>query len=273
MPLIPGMHDKTVDLEDHHIGFSEGQENGPALVLIHGLSGRRDSFLPVIPALLEKFHLFAIDQRGHGLSGMTPGHYALKDYVSDLIGVLRTLFTEPVFVWGQSLGAAVTIEAAVEAPELFRAVVLEDPPLGRSKSRSALQDIFPKWHTLASSTLSVDEIEARLAGLDMGFAGAAARYKAETLHQLDPDVLQFAIEEKIFVDYDNAAALAAVRPPALLMQADPDRGGIISDEALESMRPLPTDMRHLRFAGSGHKVHADQPDKALEAVLEFFGGN
>ena len=269
MPLIPEMHDKTVDLGDHHIGFSEGIENGPALVLIHGLSGRRDSFMPVIPALLEKFHLFAIDQRGHGLSGMTPGHYGIEDYSSDLIGFLRTLFTEPVFVWGQSLGAAVTIQAAADVPELFRAVVLEDPPLGRSKSRSALHDIFPKWHELASSTLSVDEIEARLAGLDMGFAGAAARYKAETLHQLDPDVLQFAIEDRIFPGYDNAAALKRVTSPALLMQADPDFGGIISDEAIAAMQPLPANIQHRKFAGSGHKVHADQPEKALDAVLGF----
>jgi pimeloyl-ACP methyl ester carboxylesterase len=273
MPLIPGMHDKTVDLEDHHIGFSEGQENGPALVLIHGLSGRRDSFLPVIPALLDKFHLFAMDQRGHGLSGITPGHYAIQDYSSDLIGVLRTLFTEPVFVWAQSLGAAVTIEAAVEAPELFRAVVLEDPPLGRSKSRSSLVSIFPVWHELASSSLSVDEIEQRLAGLNMQGTGAAARYKAETLHQLDPDVLQFAIEDRIFPGYDNAATLQRVAPPALLMQADPDFGGIISDEAIAAMQPLPANIRHRKFGGSGHKIHGDQPEKVLEAVLAFLGKN
>jgi pimeloyl-ACP methyl ester carboxylesterase len=273
MSLIPGMHDKTVDLEDHHIGFSEGPENGPVLVLIHGLSGRRDSFLPVIPTLLDRFHLFSMDQRGHGLSGMKPGHYAIQDYTADLIGVLRTMFTEPVFVWGQSLGAAITIEAVVEAPELFRAVVLEDPPLGRSKSRSSLVSIFPVWHELASSSLSVEEIEQRLVGLNMQGTGAAARYKADTLHQLDPDVLQFAIEDRIFPGYDNAATLKRVSRPALLMQADQDFGGIISDKALQELRPLPAKLRHRKFTGSGHKVHADQPEKALEAVLEFLGEN
>lgn len=270
MAMLEGTVEKTVDLGDHLLAFSEGPQNGPPLVLVHGLTGRRDSFAPVLPDLLTGFHVFAIDQRGHGLSSDTPGHYALSDYSSDLIGLLRTLFAEPAFVWGQSLGAGVTLDAAGVAPDLFRAIVLEDPPLGESKSRTALHQIFNVWLKLAASGLSVDDIEQQLVSLDMQATGAAARYKAQTLHQLDPDVLKHAISGSIWADYDFSDAMRKVKCPAFLAQADPERGGIISDELLAALQPLPPNFTHQKFVGSGHKAHADQPDVIVDAALDFF---
>ncbi len=269
MPLVDGMAEHRVNLGSHEIAYSEGPDNGPPLVLVHGLTGRRDSFEPVVPALLPEFHLFAIDQRGHGLSGHVTGHYAIGDYSSDLIQVLRKLFGSPVFVWGQSLGAGVTLDAAGREPDLFDAVVLEDPPLRSGATRSALHETFVRWLDLSSSDLGVDEIERQLAGSNTKAAGAGARYKAETLHQLDPDVLRHAVENRIWNDYDVTAALTLVSCPAFLMQADPEAGGIIPDDVMASLQPLPPNFQHRKFTGSGHKVHADQPELAVAAVRDF----
>lgn len=273
MPLISNMTEKRLDVGGNSIGYSEGPDNGPVLVLIHGVTGRRDSFLNVIPTLREKFHLFSIDQRGHGLSDHMTGHYHITEYANDLISFVESVSDGPAYVWGQSLGAAVTIDAAGRAPDSFAAVVLEDPPLGVNKSRTSLHATFKIWHELAASDLSVDEIEKRLQNVDMRAAGAAARYKAETLFQLDQDVLTAALEETSWNNYDVQTAFKKVLIPAFLMQADPDCGGIISDELLDSLRPLASNMQHRRFNGSGHKVHGDQPEKALESVLEFLGKN
>lgn len=270
MSLLEGMTERKVDLGSHEIAYSEGPENGSPLVLIHGLSGRRDSFAPVTATLIEAFHLFAIDQRGHGLSDHVSGHYSMADYSGDLARLLETLFDAPVSVWGQSLGAGATLDAAGNQPALFKAVVLEDPPLRSGVVRSALHETFIRWHELASSNLSIDEIERGLTGSNTEAAGASMRYKAETLHQLDPDVLKHAIENRIWDNYNMKAAIEKVECPSFLMQADPDVGGIIPDDLLASFQPLPPNFTHQKFVGSGHKVHADQPELAVTAVKEFF---
>ena len=250
----------------------ESPSNGPALVLIHGLTGRHDSYDPVIPELLKSHRVFAIDQRGHGESGHVSGKYAIGDYTGDLIELIQELGIAPALVWGQSLGAAVTLRAAGERPDLFKAIVLEDPPLRSRSSASSLMPVFEKWLKLAESDLSVDEIEKELSSLDTSALGAATRYKAETLHQLDPDVLRFAIEGTLWTDgRDPKTELEALRCPTLLMQADPAHGGIIPDEVIDQLSLLPANITHRRCAGSGHKVHASQPDVALRLVSEFLG--
>jgi pimeloyl-ACP methyl ester carboxylesterase len=46
------------------INYAEGPPNGPPLVLLHGLTGRWQAFLSVIPALSVRWHDYALDFRG-----------------------------------------------------------------------------------------------------------------------------------------------------------------------------------------------------------------
>lgn len=46
------------------INYAEGSPSGPPLVLLHGLPGRWQEFLPIIPNLSLFWHTYALDFRG-----------------------------------------------------------------------------------------------------------------------------------------------------------------------------------------------------------------
>lgn len=56
-------HYQTIDLDEVRLHYAEAPGPGPALVLIHGLSGSNTSFLPLMPALAQQAHVYAPDLR------------------------------------------------------------------------------------------------------------------------------------------------------------------------------------------------------------------
>src|ERR1700682_1482806 len=42
--------------------------SGPTVILLHGLGGNAENWIPTIPALAAKFHVVALDQFGFGQS-------------------------------------------------------------------------------------------------------------------------------------------------------------------------------------------------------------
>jgi pimeloyl-ACP methyl ester carboxylesterase len=71
----------------------------PPLVIVHGLRDHSHSFDDLARGLLDHFHVFALDLRGHGDSETTPyygsGHFAL-----DLHNLIRALRLERPIVVG-----------------------------------------------------------------------------------------------------------------------------------------------------------------------------
>ncbi|KAI9027075.1 Alpha/Beta hydrolase protein [Hyaloraphidium curvatum] len=77
---------------DLRIAYSVcGPEHAPPVVFLHGVSGSRWTWQPIVARLADRYRCYAVDGRGHGGSDRAVHHE--------------------------------------RAPELVRAVVLEDPPL------------------------------------------------------------------------------------------------------------------------------------------------
>ena len=89
------VQDQTFDTGAVTINYVAGPTGGPPLVLLHGITGWWQSWLPVMPDLALRWRLFALDLRGHGRSGRAAGAYALVDYADDVIAFLRQVTGEP----------------------------------------------------------------------------------------------------------------------------------------------------------------------------------
>ena len=69
--------------------YAEGPPSGTPMVMLHGGGGQWISFMTVIPELVDRWHIFAPDLRGHGKSGRAPGAYRFEDYAGDTVSMLR----------------------------------------------------------------------------------------------------------------------------------------------------------------------------------------
>ena len=62
------------------LSYLKGPENGPPMVWLHGVSGRAERWREHLEAFADRWQVYALDARGHGLSGRTPGHYLWLDH-------------------------------------------------------------------------------------------------------------------------------------------------------------------------------------------------
>lgn len=120
---------------------------GPSLLIVHGGTGDRSRWKPLLPLFASHFTVCAMDRRGHGESE-AGSNYSLRKEFEDVAAVVNVLSLSglgqqagalayaratapqpgPVFVLGHSIGGVCAIEAAFLTNKISK-LVLYEPPL------------------------------------------------------------------------------------------------------------------------------------------------
>lgn len=85
------------------------------------------SYQQIFKAMPAHFKVLALNQFGHNPA--FPVNHNLSNLVDELLNYLRKNVDYPVYGVGHSMGALVTYMAACEAPDLFKGVIMLDPPI------------------------------------------------------------------------------------------------------------------------------------------------
>lgn len=102
--------------------------SGPPLVLVHGTADDHSVWMHLLPALGERFTVYALDRRGRSGSNLSNGApYAIEQEFADVAAVVDAV-GEPAHLLGHSYGALCALEAALRTTNV-RALVLYEPPL------------------------------------------------------------------------------------------------------------------------------------------------
>jgi pimeloyl-ACP methyl ester carboxylesterase len=99
--------------------------DGPPLIVVGGALSDRSAADTLAGILGEDFTVVAYDRRGRGDSGDTPP-YAVEREVEDLAALIDAAGGSP-FVLGHSSGAALAIEAAIQALPITKLAAYEPP--------------------------------------------------------------------------------------------------------------------------------------------------
>ncbi len=104
-----------------------GQDGKPALLLVHGGLDHARNWDWVARALCERYHVYALDLRGHGNSAWAPGAmYGLVEHVLDLSALLDIIHEFPIRLIGHSLGGVIMLHYAGIYPDrVAKAVSIE----------------------------------------------------------------------------------------------------------------------------------------------------
>jgi pimeloyl-ACP methyl ester carboxylesterase len=114
------------------IGYCEHGSGPRAIVLIHGLLMDSRMYTHLAPTLAAHGNrVITVDMLGHGTSAQphTMTAYSMPQFGRDVIALLDHVELPQAVVGGTSLGANIALEAAVDAPERVRALVIEMPVL------------------------------------------------------------------------------------------------------------------------------------------------
>jgi pimeloyl-ACP methyl ester carboxylesterase len=120
------MNMETIKSKDGTSIAFERTGSGPPLVLVHGGGAsdhKRWEIGGVRTALAENYTVYAIDRRGRGGSGDNHEYNPEREY-EDVVAVVDSI-DEPVILLGHSLGANISLEAALRTDNIRRLILYE----------------------------------------------------------------------------------------------------------------------------------------------------
>jgi pimeloyl-ACP methyl ester carboxylesterase len=275
----------TVDLDKVKLHYAEAPGPGPTLVILHGITGSNTSFAPVLPVLAQQAYVYAIDLRGHNLSGRTPGAYRAADYGRDAAAFLQQVVGRPAVVAGHSLGGVVTVWLAAHAPNWVQGIFLEDPPLYITRAPRLQETPFYGIFTMLRGYLlehhvkggSLDDlipfvgqfpVNEKQTMLDVA-GPEGVRLRAIELQRLDPAVLDPAIDGVLLDAYEPDDLVTQIRCPVHLLAAQYELGGVMDNQDVLRFVTHAPHCTHAVLHGAGHGIHEEQPAEYVEAVQQF----
>jgi pimeloyl-ACP methyl ester carboxylesterase len=235
--------------------------------------------------LKDRFQLFAVDLRGQGRSGRTPGRYTLDNMGGDLVRFIHGVIGRPAVVSGLSSGGVLSAWLSAYAPPgLVRAAHYEDPPLFASETtpacghsiRQSIGPMFAMWSKYLGDQWSVGNWAGMVANAasELPQWMAAMRPQADEppqqLKEYDPEWARAFWTGTVGASCDHARMLQAVKVPVLFThhfrRVDETTGfvmGAISDlqaarvHAIIEEAGQPFDYRS--FPQMGHSMHGQDP--------------
>jgi pimeloyl-ACP methyl ester carboxylesterase len=123
VPWQTHLHAMTIDARRVHVCDVGSGERAP-LLLIHGLGGRWQNWLPNIPRLAERRRVVAVDLPGFGHSQLPVEPISIAGYARTLEGVCDLLELDAAIAVGNSLGGLVATELALRQPDRVAGLVL-----------------------------------------------------------------------------------------------------------------------------------------------------
>ena len=118
--------------DEQRLVYDDYGEGPRTVVLMPGLLLSRKMQDPLARVLAERgYRVISFDPLGHGESDRPRDmwRYAMPIFAEQVVALLDHLQVEEAVVGGTSLGANITLEAAVRAPERMRGLVVEMPVL------------------------------------------------------------------------------------------------------------------------------------------------
>jgi 3-oxoadipate enol-lactonase len=131
-----------------------GPREGRPVVLVAGLGDDHASWESVLPYLAPEYRCVTFDNRGIGLSPITPGPYSMAGLAADAHALHQALQLQPCIAIGSSMGGAICQEWALRYPADVTALVLSNT-WGRTDP--FLRVLFEHWTSLATEA-SVDHL-------------------------------------------------------------------------------------------------------------------
>ena len=201
------------------------QGDGPAILLIAGLSDPAEAWQAQIDAFSPSYRVIAHDNRGAGRSPVPDDGISIAAMAEDAAAVLRAKRVESAHVVGFSMGGAIAQELALRHPSLVRSLVLNGT---WTRPDAYFRRMVSGWMTTARDAASArDLLEAFFLWVYSPRAhadGTADRYIDETLlNPLAQDVEAFFATARALIEWEGAAdRIGAIEVPALVIVGERD---------------------------------------------------
>jgi len=243
----------------------QGNPAGVPVVFVHGFSDSWRSWETVLPHLPGSIRAFALTQRGHGDADRPAAGYRIEDFAADLAAFIAALEIGPAVIAGHSMGSSVAQRFAMDHPERVVGLVL----VGSVTTWRGNPVLAELWES-AISTMT-DPIDPDFVRVFQ----ESPRFSRERLDVVVGESLKaparvWRAAWQAIMETDYSADLGRIQASTLIVWGDQDplcpRG---EQEALTVAIP---DSRLIVYAGGGHNLHWEEPERFAADLVAFTEG-
>jgi pimeloyl-ACP methyl ester carboxylesterase len=146
----------------HYLDWGKGGDK--TILLLHGFMSHAHMWDKLASELSARFHVLALDQRGHGDSEWTKEtYYNIDNHFSDISALIESLRLEKVIILGHSMGGRNALFYAACAPEKVERLILVDARLGNNQEAS--KALRRQLASLPLKAKNMDEVTEALRSL------------------------------------------------------------------------------------------------------------
>jgi len=260
----------TIQITPHQtIHYLEYNQIGtPPILLLHGLGATGASWGFQIPPLVEaRFHVIAPDIRGFGRSSYPGGRVRVSNLSADMASLLQSLEVGPAHVIGLSMGGAIALQLAFDAPNLVKSLVLVST-FARLRPQNNRLWLYYAFRFLLVHTLGLPT-QARMVARRIFPHADQAAFREEFIQQInqaDPNGYRAVMRALAF--FDVTGRLPEINIPTLVISGEDDTTVALDTQHLLSQR-LPN-ARHVIIPHGGHAITVEQPEIFNETMISFF---
>lgn len=274
------LQDRYLVIDGLRIRYWQAGEQGPNLVLIHGLGGAVEVWRRIMPGLARRHRVVALDLPGCGQSQAPAAFPAdtLGLFVAVVLGMMDAHGMATAHIVGSSLGGTVAMRTALAAPDRVESLVLAASagfthnvawPLrlmsvrgaGELLTRPGRQNTAVALRSCVADPAAVTEYDVDQAYALASMPGAQAAF----LSLLRVYCRMTGIRRDTLRDL--AERIPSIQAPALLVWGD--RDAIIPVEAAQAaLRSLP-EAALVIYAGCGHLTFVEQPVRFVRLVERY----
>lgn len=252
-----------------NLNFKKIGEDGPAIVILHGVFGFLDNWLTIGKAISEQgYQVYLVDQRNHGRSPHEGG-LDYTTFAGDLKEFLaQQNLTNPILL-GHSMGGKTVMEYAVSYPDTFEKLVIVDigPKAYPIHHRKIIQGLNQIPVAEIENRQQADEILAAYEPLV-----AVRQFLLKNLYRKDEGGFAWRFNISLLTqDMANVGkAIVTDQPvnkPTLFI-----RGALsnyILDEDWNEILKIFPQAKLDTVENAGHWIQAEQPKVFLENLMNF----
>ncbi|UPO75903.1 alpha/beta hydrolase [Arthrobacter sp. Helios] len=222
---------QRLQIAECDVGLRSSGTAGPDVVLIHGIGASARYFERLARELSVDNRVHCVELPGHGGLPRPPRALSMAAYGGVVIQALQAAGISRAQLVGHSMGCQVTVEAALQAPDLVSSVLLLAPTVNRAEHAAVLQALRLAQDTLHES-LDVNRI------VFTDYLRAGPRWYLETLRQM----MEHRLEERLALVAPPVGVVRGAKDPIVpaswLARLEQARPGTLLGEIPESPHVL-----------------------------------
>jgi pimeloyl-ACP methyl ester carboxylesterase len=240
------------------------------LLLLHGFTGHAHAWDTLAIALQPHFHVYALDQRGHGDSDPADTYNAIVAF-GDLSGVIAQLGLTSLVVVGLSMGGRNAMYFSAQRPEVVQRLVVVDigPEISTRAAAAPASPPEPDvWESIEQAARHLYRVNP-LPGIHYyrWVVSHSLRERPEggLVWKWHPSVKT----RRSTPDVDWWAIVRAIQAPTLVLRGE--SSPVLDREVAERMaKELPRG-KFVEIPRAVHTLHEDNPEAVLAVLREFLG--